>query len=140
PLPAPVLVDDDAAEDLRARRYPDRVIDRVNQFARLARSLIAHAVVRRLGRREDVVGRLLGGQARPPGHEKKAGGPAEVRGRSAHGTVLLKSKVVASATGRGCVPSLLVANLDMIHTGTLLPVGVEEPRVGLRPTGRQLLR
>ena len=38
PLAAPVLVDDDAAERLHARGNPDRVVDRVGQFARLGRT------------------------------------------------------------------------------------------------------
>ena len=38
PLAAPVLVDDDAAQRLHAWRNPDRVVDRVGQFARLRRT------------------------------------------------------------------------------------------------------
>ena len=59
-----LLVDDDAPEGLHARGNPERAVDRVGQFARLVGRLVPHPVARRVGRREDVVGRLLGVQPR----------------------------------------------------------------------------
>ncbi|QJW94590.1 hypothetical protein FTUN_2111 [Frigoriglobus tundricola] len=70
PLAAPVLVDDHPAERLHARGNPDRVVRPEDQFSRFVGRLVTHAVVRRFGGREDVVGRLLGVEVgRPRGEE-----------------------------------------------------------------------
>ena len=63
-LAATVLMHDHAAQRLHALWDPDRVVDRIDQLARLRRSLVAHAVVRRVGRRKDIIRRLLRGRSR----------------------------------------------------------------------------
>ena len=74
-LAATVLMHDHAAQRLHTRRNPDGVVDRIDKFARLRRSLVAHAVVRRIGRREDIIRRLLCGQFSRQCNEQKRNGP-----------------------------------------------------------------
>src|SRR5262245_4437028 len=83
-LAAAVLMDDDAAQRPGAAGDPDGVVDRIGQLAWLARGRIAHAVVRRLRRREDLVRRLLSVQARRSCDEKEAAQPAASRGGLGH--------------------------------------------------------
>ena len=60
PLAAAVLVHDHPAQGLQVTRNPDGVVDAVDELAGLLRGFIPHAVVRGIGRREDVVRSLLG--------------------------------------------------------------------------------
>ncbi|MGE5195568.1 MAG: hypothetical protein ACM3U2_24005, partial [Deltaproteobacteria bacterium] len=51
-LATPVLMHDHAAQRLDVPGNPDRVVGRKDEFARLRRSLMANAVIRRIGRRK----------------------------------------------------------------------------------------
>lgn len=58
-FPATVLMHHNPTQSLHARRYPNRVLHRKDQFTRRGRSLIPHPMIRLLHRRRVVVGRRL---------------------------------------------------------------------------------
>src|SRR5713226_3476021 len=58
-LAATVLMHDDAAQRLHALGDPEGVVDGIDELALLSRSLVSHAVVRRVGRRKDIIRRPL---------------------------------------------------------------------------------
>ena len=77
-LAAAVLMHDDAPERCDARRDPDRVADRKDEFSGLGARLVSDAEIRWLGRGEDVVGRRLrdggrGAEPRADDHDRERG-------------------------------------------------------------------
>src|SRR5713226_4062974 len=74
-LATTVLKHDDAAQRLHALWDPDGVVDRIDKLALLGRSLVAHAVIRRVSRREDIIRRRLGVQVGREGDEQERYGP-----------------------------------------------------------------
>ena len=54
-LTATVLMHDDAAQRFDAFGNPDGVVDRIDERALLLGGFVAHAVVRRVGGRKDII-------------------------------------------------------------------------------------
>ena len=71
-LAAAVLVNDEAAQRFYAGRNPHREVRGKDQLAGLGRSLAAHAIIGRIGRRKNIVGWLLGRQRTSEDEEEKS--------------------------------------------------------------------
>jgi hypothetical protein len=94
PLAATMLMHNHSAQRLHVVRYPDRVVDRIDEFARTCRSLVTHAIIRRVCRRKNVIRRFL--------RERDGGKHAELNRNATHcGDRLLNHQLRPRRRGNG---------------------------------------